>query len=187
MVRAKALGIDAFALNIGTDDFTDDQLGYAYASAANNGMKVFISFDFNWWSTSQASDVGTKIAQYGSEVGQLKIGDRVFASSFSGDGLDVDAVRSSAGAPIFFAPNFQATNVGGVDAAFNWIAWPNNGNNKAPSAGSNITVEDGDNAYTSALAGKPYVARTYTSILGDPIADHSCGSGVAMVLHSLRA
>ena len=46
MKRAKAAGIDAFALNIGTDPYTDQQLGFAYQSAANNGMKVFISFDF---------------------------------------------------------------------------------------------------------------------------------------------
>ncbi|KAL8787627.1 MAG: hypothetical protein Q9195_007673 [Heterodermia aff. obscurata] len=158
MSRAKSLGIDAFALNIGVDSYTDEQLGYAYDSASKNGMKVFISFDFNWFSTSQASEIGAKIAQYGSKDAQLKIGDQVFVSSFSGDGLDIDAVRSSAGMPIFFAPNFQASNVASVDAALNWIAWPNNGNNKAPTASSNITVEDGDNAYTSALAGKPYIA-----------------------------
>ena len=164
MSRAKALGIDAFALNIGIDDYTDEQLGYAYDSAANNGMKVFISFDFNWFSTSQTSDIGAKIAQYGGKDAQLKVGDngdQVFVSSFSGDGLDVDALRSSAGVPIFFAPNFQASNVASVDAALNWIAWPNNGNNKAPSAGSNITVKEGDDAYTSALAGKPYIARRW--------------------------
>ena len=162
MSRAKALGVDAFALNIGTDEFTDDQLTYAYDSAAKNGMKVFISFDFNWFSTTQASDVGAKIAQYGGKDAQLRVGDngdQVFVSSFSGDGLDVDAVRSSAGMPIFFAPNFQVSNVGSADGALNWIAWPNNGNNKAPSADRNITVEDGDKAYVSALGGKPYIAR----------------------------
>lgn len=162
MSRAKSLGIDAFALNIGVDDYTDEQLGYAYDSAAENGMKVFISFDFNLYSTSQASDIGAMIAKYGSKDAQLKVGDngdQAFVSSFSGDGLDVEAVRSSAGMPIFFAPNFHASNLASVDAALNWIAWPNNGNNKAPSAGSNITVKDGDDVYTSALAGKPYIAR----------------------------
>lgn len=48
MQRAKSLGIDAFALNIGVDFYTDTQLGFAYQSAADNGMSVFISFDFNW-------------------------------------------------------------------------------------------------------------------------------------------
>jgi hypothetical protein len=56
MQRAKSYGIDAFALSkhlfimngwrsntladIGVDPYTDAQLGYAYQSAANNGMKV---------------------------------------------------------------------------------------------------------------------------------------------------
>lgn len=48
MRRAKAAGIDAFALNIGVDPYTDAQLRLAYESASNNDMKVFISFDFNW-------------------------------------------------------------------------------------------------------------------------------------------
>jgi hypothetical protein len=64
MRRAKSLGIDAFALNIRTDSYSDERLGYAYESAANNGMKVFISFDFNWYhDTSDAATVGQKIAQ----------------------------------------------------------------------------------------------------------------------------
>jgi len=162
MTRAKSLGIDAFALNIGIDKFTDEQLGYAYQSAANNGMKVFISFDFNWWNTSQAADVGAKIKQYGGQAAQLKVGsngDQVFVSSFAGDGLNLDTVRSAAGMPLFIAPNFQASNAGSADGALNWMAWPNNGHNKAPAAGSNVTVEAGDQAYISALAGKPYIAR----------------------------
>lgn len=162
MIRAKSLGIDAFALNIGIDKFTDDQLGYAYQSAANNGMKVFISFDFNWWKTSQAADLGAKIKQYGAQSAQLKVGsngDQVFVSSFAGDGLDLDTVRSAAGVPLFIAPNFQASNAGPADGGFNWMAWPNNGNNKAPAAGSNVTVDAGDQTYMSALAKKPYIAR----------------------------
>ena len=38
-------------------------------------------------------------------------------------------------------------------------AWDNNGNNKAPTPGHLVTVEDGDRSYASALAGKPYIAR----------------------------
>jgi hypothetical protein len=47
MKRARDAGIDAFALNIGVDPYSETQLEYAYESAASNGMKVFISFDFN--------------------------------------------------------------------------------------------------------------------------------------------
>ncbi|KAL8646448.1 MAG: hypothetical protein Q9226_006852 [Calogaya cf. arnoldii] len=161
MIRAKSFGIDAFALNIGTDTFTDQQLGYAYQSAAKNGMKLFISFDFNWWKASQAMDVGAKIKQFGGQPAQLKVGpngDQVFVSSFIGDGLDLAAVRSAAGMPLFIAPNSKASNAAAADAAFNWMAWPSNGANKAPTDAANVTVADGDEAYTKALGGKPYMA-----------------------------
>ncbi|KAJ4856940.1 glycosyl hydrolase family 71 domain-containing protein [Trichoderma breve] len=161
MKNAKAAGIDAFALNIGVDSYTDQQLEYAYESAANNGMKVFISFDFNWYHTDQGTQVGQMIQKYGSKPAQLLVDGKIFASSFAGDGVDSNAVRSAAGGNIFWAPNFhpqQGTNLGDVDSAFNWMAWPSDGNNKAPKPGSNVTVQDGDNTYTNALAGKPYLA-----------------------------
>ena len=125
MKRAKAYGIDAFALNIGVDSYTDTQLGYAYESANNNGMKVFISFDFNWYSPSSgAAAVGAKIAQYASKPAQLIVDNKVFASSFAGDELDVATMRSAAGADVFFAPNFhpeQGTATTDIDGALNWM------------------------------------------------------------------
>ncbi|PSR99149.1 glycosyl hydrolase family 71-domain-containing protein [Coniella lustricola] len=153
MQRAKALGIDAFALNIGVDDFTDAQLSYAYESAANNNMSVFISFDFNWWTTSQGTEIGELIAQYASLDAQLVVDDKVFVSSFAGDGVDVDAIRTAAGVEIFFAPNFHPgeSDFTAVDAVLNWVAWPNNGDNKAPTADANVTVQDGDDSYIAAL------------------------------------
>ena len=161
MQKAKAAGIDAFALNIGTDSYTDKQLGFAYESAAKNGMNVFISFDFNWWNpSSDAAKMGAKIKQYGTQAAQLKVdGGKVFVSSFAGDDLDVETVRSSAGIPLFIAPNFQPSNAGKVDGVLNWIAWDSNGANKAPSPQTNLTVSDGDHTYLSALQGKPYIAR----------------------------
>lgn len=167
MKRAKALGIDAFALNIGVDPYTDQQLGYAYDSAAKNEMNVFISFDFNWWHTSQASEIGQKIAQYGVKPAQLKVDNKVFVSSFAGDGLDVAAMRSAAsGMELFFAPNFhpeQGTSLADVDGLLNWMGWPNNGNNKAPTPGANVTVQQGDETYTKALGDKAYIAREFCS------------------------
>lgn len=126
MRRAKALGIDAFALNIGVDPYTDTQLNYAYESAANNGMKVFISFDFNWYhDTSDAAAVGQKIAQYGSRPAQLIVDGKVFASSFAGDQLNVPAMRSATGGlQVFWMPNIhpeQGTSFADVDGAFNWM------------------------------------------------------------------
>ncbi len=160
MRQAKAAGIDAFALNIGTDGFTDTQLEFAYESARSNNMSVFISFDFNWYSTSNTSGIAGTIGTYADHPAQLMIDSKVFVSSFAGDGLDLASVQSDLPThTIFWAPNFQPKNIGSADALFNWMAWPNNGNNKAPNAGSNLTVSDGDTSYTIALAGKPYVAR----------------------------
>lgn len=162
MQRAKAAGIDAFALNIGVDSYTDTQLGYAYDSAAANGMNVFISFDFNWWNpTSDAAKVGQMIAKYAGKPAQLSFDGKIFASSFAGDGLDVAAMRASAGVDVFFAPNFHpelTTNSEAIDAALNWMGWDNNGNNKAPNGAGNVTVADGDEQYVKWLGNKPYVA-----------------------------
>lgn len=161
MQRAKAYGIDAFALNIGTDSFTDTQLGYAYQSAANNGMKVFISFDFAYWSTGNPTAVGQKIAQYASQPAQLVVDGAVFVSSFVGDAVNVQSIRNAAGVTIKFVPNFSpalGTNFAPLDGAFNWMGWPNNGNNRAPAPGQTGTVEAGDQMYLNALNGKDYMA-----------------------------
>lgn len=161
MKRAKEYGIDAFALNIGTDNYTDTQLDYAYESAASNDMKLFIFFDFNWYNfTTDAEAVGQKVAKYAGKDAQLKIGEKVFVSSFAGSGLDTAAVRTAAGVDLYLMPNFNADqDLTGVDGAMNWIGWQNNGNNKAPSGGNTVTVADGDNAYLQALGEKPYLAR----------------------------
>ncbi|KAM3515963.1 hypothetical protein MY11210_000503 [Beauveria gryllotalpidicola] len=160
MRRAKAAGIDAFALNIGVDGYTDQQLGYAYDSAARNGIKVFISFDFNWWKPGDAAGVGGKIKQYKDRPAQLRVDNRVFVSSFAGDGLDVDAMRSAAGDDVYFVPNFHPGQSGSdkVDGALNWMGWPSDGNNKAPKNGHAVSVADGDDAYQSWLGGKTYLA-----------------------------
>jgi hypothetical protein len=161
MQQAKAAGIDAFALNIGVDPYTDTQLTYAYESAAKNGMSVFISFDFNWFTIANTSGIGAMIKHYGSLPAQLKVDNKIFVSSFQGDGLDPNAVASAAGMSrneIFFAPNFQPKNLADADGLLNWMAWPNNGNNKAPD-GTKLTVNDGDKSYKDVLGTKPYIAR----------------------------
>jgi hypothetical protein len=162
MQRAKACGIDAFALNIGINSFTDQQLQYAYTSAQHNGMKVFISFDFNFWETGDASAVGHKIAQYANFPAQLMVDGKVFVSSFVGDGLNVATMRDAAGVPLYFAPNFNpsyGTDMSTLDGALNWMGWPNNGSNRAPDLGQTGTVEAGDSQYISSLGGGGYIAR----------------------------
>ncbi|KAB8215973.1 glycosyl hydrolase family 71-domain-containing protein [Aspergillus novoparasiticus] len=160
MKRAKEYGIDAFALNIGTDSYTDTQLGFAYESAANNDMKVFISFDFNWWHFSQGNEIGAKVRAFADHPAQLKVDGKVFVSSFCGDGVDPSAIQNAAGCEIFFAPNFHPGHgdFNHIQGALNWMAWESNGCNKAPTAGQKVAVADGDDAYRHALGGKAYIA-----------------------------
>ncbi|KAJ5110684.1 glycosyl hydrolase family 71-domain-containing protein [Penicillium argentinense] len=160
MQQAREYGIDAFALNIGTDSYTDSQLSFAYDSAARNDMKVFISFDFNWWRPDQGSDVGVKVRQFADHPAQLMVDGKVFVSSFCGDGVDPDAIRNSAGREIFFAPNFHPGqgDFGNIDGALNWMAWDSNGQNKAPTEGNAVSVADGDDAYVQRLGDKAYIA-----------------------------
>ncbi|KAJ7617736.1 putative alpha-1,3-glucanase/mutanase [Roridomyces roridus] len=135
-------------------------VGFAYDSADRNGMKVFISYDFNWWNTGQGAQIGSHMAGYASRPAQLFINGAAFISSFAGDGVDVNAMRSAAGIPIMFVPNFHPGqgNFDVLDGALNWLGWPNNGNNKAPTPGANISVAAGDASYRSALGSKPYLA-----------------------------
>ncbi|KAF2473010.1 uncharacterized protein BDR25DRAFT_283669 [Lindgomyces ingoldianus] len=162
MQRAKAAGIDAFALNIGKDAYAEQQLAYAYESAEKNDMKVFISFDFNWFSpSSDASTVGGMIKNFGGKKSQLIVDGKVFVSSFAGDGLNVEQLRQAAGVDIYFAPNFhpeQTADPSAIDGALNWIAWDSDGNNRAPKPGANVTVSQGDATYTKWLGQKGYIA-----------------------------
>lgn len=106
MKRAKSLGIDTFALNIGTDPYTNQQLQLAYDSAANNGMKVFLLLDFNWWHIEQAAELSQKVAQYTSKPIQLLVDNKGFVSSFASNRMDVAVMRAAVGKSVFFAPNF---------------------------------------------------------------------------------
>jgi hypothetical protein len=125
MKRAKAAGIDAFALNIGTDTYSHDQLSFAYESAANNDMKVFISFDFSRFKTDDPGTVAGFIRDFGSKPAQMKVDDKVFVSTFIGDALDVGALRAElSDMLIYFVPNFNPNatpDPAALDGAFNWM------------------------------------------------------------------
>lgn len=181
MARAKAAGIDAFALNCGTDSYTGPQLDLAYEAASMvDDFQVFISFD--GWNINDTSRIAEYINKYAQLDAQLLVDDKPFVSSYNLNGMDTDALRDAtnewaikngtSGLEIYLAPNFYPpelpwiSNTGntwvnttdGIDAALNWYAWPNNGNNKAPTASANYSVEYGDDVYLDWLDGKDYLA-----------------------------
>ncbi|KAK7063369.1 glycoside hydrolase [Favolaschia claudopus] len=155
---ASATGIDAFALNIGTDPWTDPQLALAYAAARNTNFKLFISFDFA--ASPGFSDFNNQIVPrlrlYASDAAQLQWGNGALVSTFSGDGFDWSGVRSAVGTPLEIIPFYQAAfaHQDSTDGLFQWNAWPSQDNQPIDQTMSTA----GDLFYQSQLGGSPYMA-----------------------------
>ncbi|GFZ45004.1 glucan endo-1,3-alpha-glucosidase [Saitozyma sp. JCM 24511] len=156
---AKSKGITGFALNIGTDDYTVTQLTNAYAAAQAVGFNVFISFDFNWYSTSDVSQVASIVSQFVGQPAQFLVDGMPFVSSFIGDGFDWSSVASSVGKQLYVVPYFQPdlATQSGLEGLFSWDAWPGQGNNVPILA--NMTT-DQDYVYIDAVnaASRTYMA-----------------------------
>ncbi|KAK6500921.1 hypothetical protein TWF506_003680 [Arthrobotrys conoides] len=161
---AKAIGIDAFALNIArvaVDAFTPTQLALAYSEAQSLNFKLYISFDFAWFApdSSSVSEIVGILQTYAAHPAALKHNNKAVVTTFIGDnfGNNWNTVRSQVSTALEILPNWQPPNVqnnAAVDGAFSWVAWPNSNNN--PIAGPMTTASD--TAYLSALAGKVYMA-----------------------------
>ncbi|KAJ7677688.1 glycoside hydrolase [Mycena polygramma] len=154
---AAATGIDAFALNIGTDSWTDPQLALAYAAARSTNFKLFISFDFTaGFGTDSANQIIPRLSLYAGDAAQLQWGNGALVSTFSGDGFDWSGVRSAVGHPLEIIPFYQAAQAhqDSTDGLFQWNAWPSVDNQPI-----NQTMSiAGDQFYQSQLAGSPYMA-----------------------------
>ncbi|KAJ6470374.1 glycoside hydrolase [Mycena sanguinolenta] len=155
---ATATGIDAFALNIGTDSWTDTQLALAYAAARSTSFKLFISFDFA--ASPGFSDFSNQIVPrlnlYASDAAQLQWGNGALVSTFAGDGFAWSGVRSAVGHSLEIIPFYQAAQAhqDSTDGLFQWNAWPSQ-NNQPIDQTMSIA---GDQFYQSQLAGSPYMA-----------------------------
>jgi hypothetical protein len=115
ITAAKNVGIDGFALNIGTDDYTDAQLALAYEVAETVGFDLFISFDMQA-SSWDATTVSGYINLYKNSSAQFKVNDLPFVSTFEGPSWASNwaTVRSSTGG-IYLVPDWAslgATQVG---------------------------------------------------------------------------
>ncbi|KAF7334571.1 Glycoside hydrolase family 71 protein [Mycena venus] len=157
MNLAKSIGIDGFALNIGKDSYNDQQLGFAYAAAANVGFKVFISFDFAYWGGGDISTMVTYMQTYATQPAQFMYNGAAFVSSFVGDGFAYRQLESSSGIKLFACPNWQPgslINNANADCGMSWnAAWPNINNQPDD---NNITTSL-DQEYINDLGGKPYM------------------------------
>jgi glucan endo-1,3-alpha-glucosidase len=124
MRLAKSKEITGFALNIGVDPYNEEQLDLAYAAADVVGFDLFISFDFNWYKTSDVSGVVSVFKRYASHPRQLKVDGKPFVSTFIGDGFDWSAVEKEMGMEIysvpFYQPSKQVVDTPSVSGLFSW-------------------------------------------------------------------
>jgi glucan endo-1,3-alpha-glucosidase len=156
MSAAKSVGIDAFALNIGTDSWTSNRVSLAYAAANQVGFKVFLSFDMSLQNNAQS--IISMIQSTGKLPGQYIYNNQVFVSTFGGASVTmgyssaeaawsaIKSTLSGQGLSIFFVANFEVDantifqNYPSIDGALSWGAWPN------PTADAS-SLTPGDNVY----------------------------------------
>ncbi|RSL46654.1 hypothetical protein CEP53_010246 [Fusarium sp. AF-6] len=153
---AQAVGIDGFALNIGTDTWTLTQLHQAYAAAEAASFGMFLSFDqqTSSWDSPAVVDL---INTFKDSSAQVKRDGKPLVSTFEGPGWADQwaGVREQTGG-IFLVPDWSSLGPNGlrdklsvVDGAFSWNAWP--------AAGSTKMTADEDKAYKEVLGEKPFM------------------------------
>ncbi|KAI5832076.1 hypothetical protein K523DRAFT_334890 [Schizophyllum commune Tattone D] len=80
----QATGVDAVALNLGSDSWQPGQIASAYAAAqAVGSIKLFFSFDYSSFACSVDQTVSL-VNQYANHPNQFKYNNKVFISSFLG-------------------------------------------------------------------------------------------------------
>ncbi|KDQ55491.1 glycoside hydrolase family 71 protein [Jaapia argillacea MUCL 33604] len=164
---AASKGIDAFALNVGRDDYEASKVADAFTAAADTGFKLFLSFDMTSLPCSGAGDATTLrnyILNYDTHPSQLKYNGKSLVSTFGGEYCTfgtgnlnqgwMNAVKTGM-PPIHFIPAFfidpgafEGMTV--MDGAFNWNSgWP---------SGASDGNFDSDNNYVAHLEGRTYMA-----------------------------
>lgn len=158
------IGIDAFALNnANIDSYTPTQLANAYQAAEQIGFKVFISFDFSYWSNGDTDQITAYMQQYAAHPAQMQYNGAAIVSTFVGDSFNWGPVKSATSHAIFAIPNLQdpaeaSNDQTSFDGAFSWYAWPTDGGNSII-PGPMTTIWD--ERFITDLAGKPYMAREF--------------------------
>ncbi|RPD53744.1 glycoside hydrolase [Lentinus tigrinus ALCF2SS1-7] len=145
---AQANAIDGFALNIGTDDYTPQQVENAFLAAEqlSSSFKLFLSFDMTSYHCAALTDADplrNLTLQYATRPNQFQVDGQAFVSAFSGETCTFGQGDVAGGwrvgytqhpdiaGKIHFVPSFfvdPATfsqYAGVLDGDFNWnSAWP---------------------------------------------------------------
>ncbi|PYI04616.1 glycoside hydrolase [Aspergillus sclerotiicarbonarius CBS 121057] len=162
MTTAQSIGIDAFALNCASiDKYTPTQLALAYQAAQQVNFKVFISFDFAYWSNGDTAKITEYMQKYSNHPAQMQYKSGALVSTFVGDSFNWGPVKQGTSHPIHAVPNLQdpaaASSNGqrGADGAFSWYAWPTDGGNSIVNRPMDTVW---DERYVNDLKGTTYMA-----------------------------
>ncbi len=190
---AKAIGLDAFALNVqdASASWSTSAIQLLFDAAAENDFKLFFSFDMAV--LDQPSTFLPLFKQYQSNPAYYYHNNRPFVSTFDGGAKSFGAsspnagwqsqlkdALASSGINPFFVPDFDDYGGAAYDAAFfgnypvvdgvlSWeAAWPevNEGTANVSSAKDQVAIQ------AAHAAGKVYMMRT--SALFTPLSSVSC-------------
>jgi hypothetical protein len=157
IILAKQAGIDAFALNMASNDTTNEAaLPLAFNAANDLAFKLLFSFDYAGngpWSKTVVIDM---IKEYGAKDAYYKRGSQALVSTFEGPGNAADWVDIKVETGCFFIPDWSSIGAqpavgladGVADGLFSWDAWP-----KGP---ADMTTYP-DASYYDFLGSKPYM------------------------------
>ena len=151
---AQAAGIDGFALNIGNDAYTGQQLSNAFSAAeAVGSFQMFLSFDYGAYPNWQTADVQRLTTQYGVSSAYFQYYGKPVVSTFEGpdaSGTDWNVI----GAQFSLIPSWTSlgpsfsSRLGQVAGALAWAAWPTY---------PNSISTDNDQFWSNMLKGKAYI------------------------------
>lgn len=164
--NAQAVGIDGFALNMGSDSWESARVSDAFSAAGSSGFKLFLSLDMTSLSCSSTSDAANLVSivkTFATQSAQATYDGKVLVSTFAGSDCTfggetwqtgfVDPL-TSAGVNIYFVPSLFSSP--STFASNSWMEGELNWNSGWPTGSSDLTTSS-DETYMSALGSKLYM------------------------------
>ncbi|KAL4889334.1 glycoside hydrolase [Aspergillus ambiguus] len=154
IMLAQAANIDAFALNMATNEIFKDSLSNAFSIAKDVNFKLFFSFDYAGNGSWPRQEVINLLGQYKDHPAYYRQGGKPFVSTFEGAQNATDWHKIKNEIDCFFVPDWtsvgprQAANHSVVDGLFSWNAWPE---------GPRSINTTADKEYINSLDGRPYM------------------------------
>src|SRR5579859_8173154 len=95
IIAAQNLGIDGFALDLGTDSWEAGEIALAFSAAHGTGFKLFLSFDMSTPLTD--TDIVNYVKTYASDPNYYYYKGKPFVSTFAGETLTFGEATVNAG------------------------------------------------------------------------------------------